>query len=248
MIPDECDLAAGTSDDCNNKGLVNACEYVAPAAEPTPVGKNRSLSFVPGNAGQPTAMRVTLRELHRPDPPNAPSSPPFDSSSLDGMVFWVGPPSVFAESSDSPGSGTFAGAQLQCTPHYRDWSDVGLLHVSGAYIISSSLYDVQAISQECNVNLEGNYSLSYSVRTARWGDVVDEFSESSITTQPDFLDISAVVDKFKSTAGAPIKARAQLQPALLVLTADVNFLDISACVDAFKGLAFPFGPSDPCSP
>ena len=53
-----------------------------------------------------------------------------------------------------------------------------------------------------------------------------------------------MVNKFKNLAGAPVHARAQVQPNLPELNSDINALDIVAVVDAVKGLAYAF--SGPC--
>ncbi|MBI1826718.1 MAG: hypothetical protein HYR83_10090 [Planctomycetes bacterium] len=57
-------------------------------------------------------------------------------------------------------------------------------------------------------------------------------------TQPNISDVSAIIDKFKSTSGAIGVAFADLVPA----TPDhrVNISDVAACVDAFKAIAYPF--------
>ena len=65
-------------------------------------------------------------------------------------------------------------------------------------------------------------------------------------SQPDFDDIGALVNKFKSLLGAPIKSRSKLAGVdargLIDITVDVGFDDISQCVDAFKGIPYAFRP------
>jgi hypothetical protein len=62
--------------------------------------------------------------------------------------------------------------------------------------------------------------------------------------QPDLGDISALVDKFKSAPGAPIKARALLAGidafGSMNIALDVGFDHISAGVDAFRGAPYPY--------
>jgi len=65
------------------------------------------------------------------------------------------------------------------------------------------------------------------------------FNPPSPDPQPDTADISALVNKFKSTIGAPIKARALLVDPVPDMESDLGFAHISACVDAFKGLPYP---------
>ena len=62
---------------------------------------------------------------------------------------------------------------------------------------------------------------------------------------PDFVDISSLVSKFQGEAGAPIKARAQLQPNLVNPANSVSFADIGHAVSSFQGVPYPFaGPSE----
>jgi len=77
---------------------------------------------------------------------------------------------------------------------------------------------------------------------------VDPFNPPSSTTQPDFGDIGALVNKFKSAVGAPIKARSLLAGEVPDLSVDVGFTHISACVDASKGFGYPFAGPTPCPP
>lgn len=203
----------------------------APAAEPSGLPKNRYISFVPGNSGIETALRVTLAGL----------PPPFDSS-FNGQTRWIGPPQSYPEAAGS--SQTFMAAALRCEPHFQDWSGVDLLHAYGAEIVPSASYDVQATA--CDVAVESNFSPALSVTTSKWADVVDPFSPPSLTAQPDFGDISALVDKFRSLAGAAIKARTQLHPNIPNPSASIDFVDISDGVDSFKGLAYPYSGPSPC--
>ncbi len=200
---------------------------IAPSVEPVAFAKNRYISFKAENSGL-TAIRVTMADL----------PPPFDSFS--GQVRWVGAPQTYTE---SPGSAeTFLGAPLQCDPLFRDWSTVGTLNIFGSEIVPSAVYEVQAVA--CDPNVEANFSSALTVLTSAWGDIVDPFNPPSATAQPDFADISAMVDKFKALPGAPIKARTQLHPNVPDPAASIDFTDISDCINAFKGLAYPYaGPS-----
>ncbi len=212
-----------------------------PTAEPKGVSKSRFLSFQPGNAGELTAIRVRLTSLHHPDPPYTAGSAA-DFSSFEGQVRWVGPPTQYVESQGNPTP--FWGATLQCDPYYEDWGTLGLLHVSGSEVVPSSEYQAQTIAADCAVSDEDRFSDPLTLLTSRWGDVVDPFNPPSTTSQPDFGDIGALVNKFKSAVGAPIKARALLAGTNATgdidPTPDVGFTHISACVDAFKGFPYPY--------
>jgi len=237
---------------------VGGCDPIPPSPQPLSgeSDRNRFLSFSvppsPAAGSSETALRVTLVSLQHPAPPNAPCCPPFDYSLVEVETRWVGPPQSFPEASDSPGAGNFVGALLQCQPFYHDWASVGPMHVTGFEVTPSSIYEIAAFAAGCagNENVCVAVSSPISLSMSRWGDVVPPFVPPSDTTQPDFADISAIVDKFKSVEGAISKVRAQLQSAQPDPAADVSILDISACVDAFKGLAYPYPPQDwpTCTP
>jgi subtilisin-like proprotein convertase family protein len=233
--PDECDIADETSQDCDGNGVPDECECVqsaAPTPEPDAVQKNRYVSFAAGNAGCPTALRVTLTDLPAP----------FDA--FDGATRWVGPPRPVTEASGSAASTplpVFTAANLQAAPHCMDWSTVGVMHVFDEEIVPGGQYDIQAIHCDCDPGSEASYSAALTVFTTRWGDLVGSCAGQSCTPpdgDADFEDISALVDKYKGLPGAVQKARADL--AGDVPDAVINFLDISSAVDAFRGLAYPF--------
>ena len=81
--------------------------------------------------------------------------------------------------------------------------------------------------------------------TRRSGDAAPNFNPPAASTQPDALDVTAVVNKLKNFAGALPKAITQLQPNLTELNADVNALDIVAVVDAVRQVKYGF--SGPCA-
>ena len=78
------------------------------------------------------------------------------------------------------------------------------------------------------------------IQTAKWGDAVLPAFPATSAQQPDFSDISSLVDKFRGLAGAPVKARAMLQPNQPDPNLSVGFGSISAAVDAFLGRPYPF--------
>ena len=215
----------------------------APVEDPSGVDKSRFISFVTGATLGETALRVRPVSLHHVDPPYS-GGPSVPFTSFEGQVRWVGPPSQYVESASS---GTpFHASQLQCDPYYHDWNTIGLLHVTGSAIAPSSTYEVETLASSCLGN-ESNcaaFSTPLSISTTRWGDVVEPFSPPSTTAQPDFGDIAALVNKFKSALGAPVKARSLLagtdESGVINIAPDLGFTHISACVDAFKGLPYPY--------
>jgi len=248
-VPDECDLLLGYSVDENNNTIPDdCCEPVdPPLAGPDANLKNRYISLVGSNAGRLTALRVSLTSLQHPDPPNLPAYPPTDFSAHEGEYRWVGPPADFPEG-NTP-QPTFRAAALQCTPYYTDWAVEGVVHVFGAEVMPSSIYHVQAIDSDCDIHGGGgNYSAALPLATARWGDLELPFNPPSTTNQPDALDITSLVNKFKSAMGAPTKAYAQMQPAILQPNAAINALDVVSAVDAFKKRAYPYSGIEACPP
>lgn len=211
--------------------------------DPSGLGKTRFISFLlPVTGTGETAVRVRLASLHHVVPPYT-GGPSVPFTSFEGQVRWVGPPGEYLESNSS---GTlFYSSQLQCTPHYRDWSTVGLLHVTGSAIVPSSIYEVENVAASC-MGAEAScaaVSAPLSVVTTRWGDVETPYNPPSASTQPDLGDVSALVNKFRSAPGAPIKARALLVGIDGIGTIDIatefSFIHIAACVDAFRGRPYP---------
>ncbi len=225
--------------------FTNCTPPSAAIAEQNGLEKNRFLSLDPSAAQGTAAIRVRLTSLHHPDPPNNPGNPAPDFSAFEGQDRWIGPPSDHTETTNPPA--TFRAASLQCAPYYADWSTTGLLHLFGSEVLPSSTYEITLITEGCDPGTAGNFSAPLIVKTGLWGDVAPSFQLPSpaARNQPDFGDISALVDKFKAVAGAPIAARAILQPNTVNPGAPVSFSDISSCVDAFKGLAYPYpGPAN----
>ncbi len=234
-IPDECDLGS-ISRDCNADLVPDECQLAAPSAEAAPIAKSRFISLVPTDGSSPTAIRVILTSLNDPQPPYS-GGPSPDFSAFEGQVRWVGPPVEYIESQANPT--VFLAATLQCQPYYSDWSTVGLLHVTGDAVVPSSIYDIQAVPAGCNTSDEANYSAALRVNTSRWGDVETPFNPPSASTQPDIADVAAMVNKFKSVSGAPIKARVLLTGPVPNAGPDIGFDQIASCVDAFKGGGYP---------
>jgi hypothetical protein len=198
---------------------------------------------------------VRLVELQNPQPPNAPCCPPPDFSGYEfgatctdagGCVRWVGTVGDYYEHQDRRSLGGFRGARLQCTPHYADWALDGPFYIAGAEIVPSSMYVVEQLAASC-AGLEdtcGDLVQSWSLATTRHGDVVGLFNPPSTTSQPDALDVAALVNHFRHLPGAPHKPSAQLQPNLPELNLNVSALDIAIGVDAFRGN--PYALSGPC--
>jgi hypothetical protein len=243
-----------------DSGIVNldvSCVQVGlpspapPQADPSGISKSRFFSLLfPlfDDCGYPwhfsAALRVKLTSLHHVNPPYT-GGPSIPFTSFEGQIRWIGPPVEYIESTSNPMP--FMASNLQCTPHYRDWNTLELLHVTGSAIVPSSTYSIETIPIWC----QGQESTCMAdsplfVSTTRWGDVETPYNPPSPTAQPDLADVSALVNKFRSAPGAPIKARALLvgsdafgnfTPA--GLNVDLSFAHIATCVDAFKGKPYP---------
>ena len=206
--------------------------------QPGAVPKNRYLSFVPGNPGQQTALRVTPTEM------------PEGFEALIGRHLWVGEPRLITEQAGTGGDTepTFLGANLQCTPAYTDFGVLGTVCVFDDAIVPSGVYDVQAIIEGCAAAVEPNYSEPLGVSTSgRWGDVTGGWNGMEWLPPDgtvDFTDITAVVEKFRNLPDALTKARADLVGE--VPDSLVDFMDISAVVDGFKGFGYPYAVPEDC--
>jgi hypothetical protein len=148
--------------------------------------------------------------------------------------WWAGP-QISISNGPNPSS---AGAPLQCTttPHAQEWTTAPL-HLFGAAIIPGSDYEVTM----CDDN-GANCSAPLPAATGKWGDVATPFGGAS---QPNFGDVSSILDGFRGVVTALSTARLDLagsggsgQPNLP--NQIVNFGDVSASLDAFRGLSYPF--------
>ena len=81
--------------------------------------------------------------------------------------------------------------------------------------------------------------------TQVWGDVVPPFGG---VAQPNFADITVLVDTFKCQGSELPNVRTKLQPNAPDPCIDPNFADITADVDAFKGTLYPYAGPVACPP
>jgi hypothetical protein len=166
-------------------------------------------------------------------------------------------------------------AGLTCNPdnaHYRDWSTVdgGVVYITHPGIVPVPIpggppatYEIRMIAFGSDAGDEASYSAGKTVQQVRWGDLAGPFdSTSNYYTAPEgtstsvsiTIDITAALNKFGNRSGAPIKARADVEPCVADLK--INIPDVSRLLDAFRGLAYPFAPGqaafgcpsmDPCT-
>lgn len=243
-----CSIAGcGSLVDCTGDAIPDACQRPPTLlAETNGVDKSRFLSFEPVPFVGLSAIRVRMDSLYAPTP-LPPGSPDF--SSFEGDVRWVGPPvelPEFSESGPPYSQPTWMGALLQCEPYYATWEGIGTLHVYGAEIMPSSTYTMQQVADQCGGQLgaESVYSAPLVVATSVWGDAAAPYAGEGGGAQPDFSDISAVVDKFLGAATPP-KVQTLLRDNVPPVNATIDFHDISLSVDGFLGQPYPH--SGPCT-
>ena len=171
---------------------------------------------------------------------------------------WVQAPQAVSESSGTPESTpppTFWASELGCLPHYTDWTAYGTVDVYDDAIVPGATFGMQAINQACDTAHTESYSAALSVDLSAVGDVVGDCDAVSCTPPQgvvDFVDITAIVEKFKNEPNAVRKARADLINATTSLAKPdrkVDFVDIGYCVESFRGdaAALPGPPlTDPC--
>jgi len=270
-IPDMCDLDCdalggacnvpdcGLSSDSDGTGIPDECECPELAPPATPAGeagidKNRYISFVSANPGELTALRVTLTSL------------PSEFSIYEGTHVWVSEPVEICENSgqSTPPPGgcgpawvpggpalTMWSANLQATQYCQDFGSVGLLHVTDCEIVPGATYTVQAIHCDCDPGNAENYSDPLMINTSMWGDICNTYDGTHWTapngTIDVTLDVTACLEKFKNAFGAPIKARANVDPNVPGWKVNIS-TDVTQILDAFKGQPYPFAGPGTCPP
>lgn len=238
--------ACEVGDPCYSDGLCFNGQCFGEQYEGSECPKPRFVSF-DVSTGPVRAYRVRLVSLHHPDPPYT-RGITGDFSAYEGEARWVGPHGTYVESTAD--STPVYSSVVQCQPYYQNWNALDLLHVTGAEIVPSSIYEVQSIAQGLDVNVESNYSAPITIKTARWADVSIPYSPPNATAQPNAGDHAALVTKFRSADGAISKPRALLSGDMMTgipnLQNDIGFVEISLAVDAFRGFPYPYAGPQSC--
>jgi len=236
IVQDVLDIAVG------QRLVIAEGACVPPAPPQLAVGerdKSRFLSFVPPADNLNIAIRVTPTVL-----------PGFEA--FEGVPLWVGPARSYPDGNSAQPDATFLGSRLRCEPYFADWSTIDLLQVFGGEILPGATYRIDAVVEDCAGSLDdpASYSDPIVVTTGKWGDVVAPyFGDQPGVAQPDFTDISAVVEKFLQSATAPSKTHAALVPNDPLPNQSIDFNDIAACVSGFLGAPYADegGISGPCT-
>ena len=119
------------------------------------------------------------------------------------------------------------------------------MHVTGCEIVPGASYTVQAIDCADDPGDEGNYSSPLAITTSAWGNICGPYDvENDRWGGPDsgvdiVYDVTACVGRFKNEFGAPMKARADIDPN--VPDGKINVTsDITKIIDAFGGDPYTF--------
>ena len=139
------------------------------------------------------------------------------------------------------------GKNPQGYPEYRT-RRTGIMFVA----LPGGTYEIDVLDSACSRFTPDDFSLSVTLVNPKFGDVAAPFDTGAqVWAAPDGSvdvpsDVSAIIEKFKNTATAPTKARADIQTRDVDLV--INITDVVAAIDAFAGLPYPFTPSttSPC--
>jgi len=159
----------------------------------------------------------------------------------DPIVLYLGQPFAAPEEDSSQPGLTFAAAPLDCAASAHAWASENVISAFGAEIMPTSIYEVQRSYATCPDWADCDYCWSQplTITTGKWGDVAPLFDgDDPNAPQPDFNDISALVQKFLAAPGAPIKAFAQLRPNRPFPDRPIDFKDIAYAVSAFLGISY----------
>jgi len=237
----ECtiDSCNETTDTCDHvpDGCEPVCADLPTPGEPDSVDKSRYITLRPGPQTELSAIRVTLVDMH-------------EFGDHNGATRWLGPPRAYREEDANSPDRTFIASRLQCEPYFHDWSTIESLHVFGGEVVPGSTYGLQTLTASCDEAQLGEdaFGAELLLATGVWGDATDPFAGSD-SVQPDFTDISQIVQKFLAVPTAPIKAQTQLQPNVVFPDRAIDFRDIAAGVEAFLGTSYTdsIGASGPCT-
>lgn len=229
---------------------------------PEGFAKNRFISFRYPSQGAQVALQVEMVSLM-----------PSAYGVFNGERMYVGEPQTVSQwaavSDDTPcpaqtcRTPTFQAAKLQCTPVFRDWSDIDVLHVYHEVVVPGSIYKVRALAEGCDPALPSAFSdWLEGLATSGFGDIVDMHEEATETwgepqgTVDIVMDAVAAIDKFanKSPIQGPAtnfwalsKPRADIEPALIDFR--INITDVTRIIDAFSGVGHGFtAPAFPVCP
>jgi hypothetical protein len=245
-----CDLndPCTASETCTASGSCVGVEFAGPACQ-----KSRFITLDPADIGGPSAIRVTLTSLHRPDPAYLVPPPDGNFSAFEGEVRWVGPVATCLDS--APFQTTYRCATLQCEPYYSDWTvDLGgeFLHVFGAAVVPSSRYEVAQLPDACTGVEDSCADVrpEPAVTTGRWADIFAPYQVPGVTSvrQPNVTDLTVMLRRLGGLTDFLTRPRALLAGNEFTPGQAPNVNEVILIVDAIKGEGFPYAGPSSCSP
>ncbi len=232
-VADACDIADGTSDDCTNNSLPDECEPNCNAnasADSCDIaaGSSRDCNgnAVPDECDIASGASQDQNNSGVPDECELPDTHAIGSRYIeitpalgdDPLALRITSPALTCLSKFVWPDGTLSDNPFYLLP--IEWHYV---RAHGREIIPGTEYFVTAIFQT------GPNSPPAVVVTLPFGEVDGNNTQN-------FLDVSAVVSRFKDASTAPPLHRADLHPC--AVNGLVNFLDISMDVAAFRGTPY----------
>ncbi len=242
LYPDECDVVEGTSPDCNSNGIPDECD----AAEGTSSDVNGN--GVPDECEPPPAMACA--------PPDGISKNRYVSFEPANGAFTVAYQVELTDSAYFPDSRGVLGwvaepdenavARITAVPYFSaTWPAV--LHLGDCGVVPVAMYELRSTVDGTMFSDPLAVSTIAQPTPKMWGDVVGEFDGSAWTGpngESNMDDVMAAVQRFRHIAGAP--------PLIWVdVDAEVpngvsNFTDILRIVQGFKGEDYPFSAPMDC--
>lgn len=217
MAENALDVSCLTDADCGNLSVCAGGACYVP--------KQKYLSIRPAVTSEPTGLRVTLS-----------ASDIFPATV--GSSWWVqdhadgDPPNIY---------------RLGCEPFYADWSAAPLvIHLADRQIATGAIYDVQAITDGCSLDMPENFSLPLTLPTVSvWGDCCGS-AKVGVIQPPDglanFTDILAAVLGFQNAPNAPDDSWIDIDGE--VPNGIVNLADVFRFVQGFQGQPYAYeGPA-----
>ncbi len=203
--PDDCDLGSGVSEDDNLNGVPDECEL-----QPLVPTEQGCRYFAVSRLSRFSTMSVALR-VTSPDYPC--------------LGRYVGVTSVLQHA--------------RLLRPAADWPET--VYIRGREIVPQTTYIVEIELSD------GSHLAPASATTSRWGDAVGRFVDGqweSSDSRVEITDAVACLDRFRNALTAPPLEWCDLQPE--VPDRRVDILDVAYVIDAFRSMPYPFSRPQPC--
>lgn len=109
-------------------------------------------------------------------------------------------------------------------------------------------FDIQVVSEGCDLSDVTSFSTSLPLGTSRWGDLVSDCTTTKCGPPDGSVDVItnvvAGLEKFLGRLKSPTKACVDVEPERLDQL--INRIDLSRLIDASNGSPYPFTVATPC--